>query len=304
MPLDRNAGGNGDVGINRQAISVDGHPHIALLRSGPERSSPERSGSDRSGEACSGQGPALVFLHGLGAGKDIWLPQIAHFSASHHTIAWDMRGYGDSGDFEGPLRFSSDVADDLLRVLTALDIAEAHLVGLSMGGFIAQCFYHRYPERVRSLVLADSFESFPRLLGPEKLAGFLKARRDPLLAGKLPRDVAQETATALLGLRPAADARRAFVDILAALKPQSYVKAMEALAREDCVKRASEILVPTCVIVGEEDRLTPPESCRAIAGQIPSAEFHVIAHAGHMSSLEQPEAFNQIVEKFIERQVS
>lgn len=249
----------------------------------------------------AGSGAAIVFLHGLGAGKEIWAPQLAHFSTTHRAIAWDVRGYGDSGDFDGPMRFAADVADDLLRVLATLNVSAAHLVGLSMGGFIAQCFYHRYPERVRSLVLADSFESFPRLLPPERLAGFLKARRDPLLAGGHPRDMAEETAASLMGRDPDPEARRLFLGILSSLRTRSYIKAMEALATEDCVRPASEIDVPTCVIVGEEDRLTPPASCRTLADRIPGAEFHAIADAGHMSSLERPQLFNQIVERFLER---
>lgn len=270
-----------DSAASGEGAYSSGVPRIALLQSG-----------------C---GPAIFFLHGLGAGKEIWEPQLAHFSKDHKVIAWDVRGYGDSDDFDGPMRFAADVVDDLLRVLAAQNLSQVHLVGLSMGGFIAQCFYHRYPERVRSLVLADSFESFPRLLPPERLAGFLKARRDPLLAGRHPHDMAEETAASLLGHDPDAAAKRLFVSIISSLRPKSYVRAMEALVAEECVRRANQIRVPTCVIVGEQDRLTPPEACRALADQIPGAEFHTIPNAGHMTSLEQPQIFNQIVERFLER---
>jgi 3-oxoadipate enol-lactonase len=273
-----------DLGVAppRALVYAEGDPRIALLQ--------------------AGHGPAVIFLHGLGATKEIWHPQITYFSENYTAIAWDMRGYGDSGDFDGPVRFATDVADDLLRVLTERRISCAHLVGLSMGGFIAQCFYHRYPDRVRSLVLADSFESFSRLLSPAQLAAFLKARRDPLILGISPGDVAEETATALLGNNPSIEARRAFVAVLSALRPATYVRAMEALAAEDYVRQATEIRVPTCIIVGEEDRLTPWEACRTLAGKIPGAEFHSISEAGHMTSLEQPMIFNQIIEKFLERQ--
>jgi 3-oxoadipate enol-lactonase len=244
----------------------------------------------------------VIFLHGLGATKEVWAPQIARFSQDYHAIAWDMRGYGGSDDFDGPIRFATDVADDLLRVLAAANVASAHLVGLSMGGFIAQCFYHRYPDRVRSLVLADSFESFPRLLSPERLAGFLKARRDPLLQGSSPSDLAQETAAALLASDADPTARSRFVAILSSMRPAAYIKAMEALAREDSIARPATICVPTCVLVGEEDRLTPPASCRALADEIQGSEFHAILHAGHMTSLEQPDMFNRIVRDFLARQ--
>jgi 3-oxoadipate enol-lactonase len=265
-----------------EVAHMQGHPRIALLQ--------------------AGEGPAVIFLHGLGATKEVWEPQIAHFSQDYCAIAWDMRGYGGSDDFDGPIRFATDVADDLLRVLTAASVASAHLVGLSMGGFIAQCFYHRYPDRVRSLVLADNFESFPRLLSPERLAGFLNARRDPLLQGSLPSDVAQETAAALLASDADPTARSRFVAILSSMRPAAYIKAMEALAREDSVARPATIRVPTCVLVGEEDRLTPPASCRALADLIQGSEFHAIPRAGHMTNLEQPEMFNRIVRDFLARQ--
>ena len=260
------------------------------------------AGAPRIALSRAGEGPALVFLHGLGATKEVWAPQLGYFSRKYHAVAWDLRGYGESDDFDGPIRFATDIAGDLLGLLNSLNIAQAHLVGLSMGGFIAQCFYHRHPDRVRSLVLADSFESFPRLLPPERLAVFLKHRRDPLLQGISPSDMAEESARALLANDVDKEAKDAFVAILSSMRPAAYVKAMEALAREDRVAPAAEISVPTCVIVGEEGRLTPPDACRSLAEAIPGAEFHVIPHAGHMSSLEQPAAFNRIVVDFLDRQ--
>ena len=109
----------------------------------------------------------------------------------------DARGYGESDDYEGELVFERDFVSDLLSVMDLLAAGSAHLVGLSMGGIIAQCFYFAHPDRVRSLVLADSFPSF-QVIGAAAVKGFLAARVDPLLEGATPADLASAAAKAML----------------------------------------------------------------------------------------------------------
>ena len=102
-----------------------------------------------------GQGPLVVFLHGIGGNRTNWHVQLPIF-AKHFTAAtWDARGWGDSDDYDGPLRFG-DVCDDLCRVLDHFGSTSAHLVGLSMGGMIVQEFAARYPNRVGAMVLVDT----------------------------------------------------------------------------------------------------------------------------------------------------
>src|SRR5687768_330744 len=85
-----------------------------------------------------GSGEAVVFLHGVGTTKSSWDAQLAFFGRTHLAIAWDARGYGDSDDYEGDLDFAADFSGDLAAALDGLDITAAHIVGLSMGGLIAQ----------------------------------------------------------------------------------------------------------------------------------------------------------------------
>ena len=121
-----------------------------------------------------------MFLHGLGSTKESWHAQLIHFGKTHLAVAWDARGYGESEDYEGELEFARDFVEDLRCTLDLLGARRTHLVGLSMGGMIAQCFYFTHPHRVASLVLANTFPSF-RALGEKAVTGFLAARLQPLL---------------------------------------------------------------------------------------------------------------------------
>ena len=111
----------------------------------------------------AGHGPFLMFLHGIGGNRDNWADQLPVFAEHFQVAAWDARGYGDSDDYDGPLSFA-DVSRDLIRVLDHFKVTRAHLVGLSMGGRIAQEFTALFPARVATLTLADthaSFKDFP-----------------------------------------------------------------------------------------------------------------------------------------------
>ena len=105
-----------------------------------------------------------------------WHPQLTYFSQTYLAVAWDARGYGESDDCEGERVFARDFVRDLLSILDLLGAGRAHLVGLSMGGMIAQCFYFAHPHRVASLVLADTFPSFSCAWGGKPLRVFLAAR--------------------------------------------------------------------------------------------------------------------------------
>ena len=110
----------------------------------------------------TGAGPLVVFLHGIGGNRNNWRDQLPALAQGLHACAWDARGYGDSDDYEGALDFA-DFSRDLERVLDHFGAAAAHVVGLSMGGLIAQDFYRRHPGRVLSLVLAGTRNVFQRL---------------------------------------------------------------------------------------------------------------------------------------------
>ena len=113
-------------------------------------------GTPRIAMNVMGEGPLLVFLHGIGGNRLNWQFQLPAFADDFTVVAWDARGYGLSEDYEGDLDFS-DFSHDLARLLDQFGAEKAHLCGLSMGGRIAQDFYALYPQRVATLVLCDTF---------------------------------------------------------------------------------------------------------------------------------------------------
>ena len=261
-------------------VRVGPSPHIAL--------------------SCAGEGPLVVLLHGVGGSRGNWDAQLAALSAAQFcAVAWDARGYGASEDYIGPLDFG-DFSADLLRVLDRFGAQTAHLVGLSMGGRIALDFYGRHPQRVASLVLADTSGGMPP--GPdrdERVQAFLRERQRPLLDGRTPRELAATLATSLVSAQADARTRAEAERSLAALRSDSYLKTLEEVTRYDSFPAFESIRVPTLVIVGEHDGIATPEYARSVAERIPGARFALIAQAGHLSNIERPQEFNAQVIAFL-----
>ena len=239
-----------------------------------------------------------MFLHGIGGNRGNWTDQLVAFAKHFMAVAWDARGWGGSEDYEGPLQFA-DFTADLLRVLDAFGAPSAHFVGLSMGGFILQDFYHRCPQRVRSLVLADTSIGPASEHGEQWIEEFLALRKQPLLAGRTPREIAPGVVKTLAGRSATPAIVRRLEDSIAALRKDSYLKAMDAVMRYRAPLDYASVKVPTLVVVGEEDELTPPAAARHLADRIPGARLEVIPRAGHLSNIEQPETFNRVVLDFL-----
>jgi 3-oxoadipate enol-lactonase len=252
----------------------------------------------------TGAGPLVVFLHGIGGNRTTWRRQLAAVPPHFHAAAWDARGYGESDDYEGPLDFA-DFSRDLVRVLDYFDARAAHVVGLSMGGLIAQDFYRRHPERVLSLVLADTRNGYQRTNNGE----FLKRREAPLLAGLTPRDIAPDVARSLLSSSAPKAVLEEVTAAIAALHKDSYLKALRTTTliaeapdyrgRNGFVELQA-VRVPVLVICGTQDTVTPPALSHAMAGGIHGARLHMIKGAGHLSNIEKPEEFNRVLLQFLE----
>ena len=246
----------------------------------------------------AGDGEFVLFLHGIGGNRRNWLPQLPAFSPHVLAVAWDARGYGDSDDYDGPLAFS-DYADDVPRVLAHFGQTRAHIVGLSMGGRIAMDLAVRYPGLVETLTLCDTHRGFARFSDADR-ADFVRLRKAPLLAGAEPRDVAVPVAKSLIGPMAVPGAFEQLVDSLSRLHKASYIKSIEASVLGDTSVDLAAIDVPTHVVVGADDPLTPPAVAAEIAGAIAGARLTIIPDAGHLSNIEQPELFNAAVLGFIQ----
>ena len=247
--------------------------------------------------SVAGAGPLVVLLHGIGGHRHHWDDQLAAFGARFTAAAWDARGYGDSDDYDGPLAFA-DFSADLVRVLDFFGAARAHLVGLSLGGRIARDFCLRHPGRVATLVLANTTAGFDAL-STEEVEAFIQSRRGPLEAGRTPRDLAPELAQNLIGPSAVASAYARLLASMAALHKDSYLKTIEASTREDRGARLEAIAAPTLVVASDEDRLYPVALAEGLARRIPGARLAVVRGAGHLSNLEQPQAFNAAVLPFL-----
>ncbi len=245
-----------------------------------------------------GKGALVVFMHGIGGNRTNWHDQLPTFGAHFHAVAWDARGYGLSDDYDGPLKYE-DFCSDLNRVLDHFGAKRAHLVGLSMGGLIAQDFYGRHPERVASLVLVDTPPGDEAAYDTQARGEFLRLRLKPLLEGKTPRDIAPTVAKTLIGPKASPGAFERLVDSMNALHKELYIKAIEARGAWQPVFDPAKVSVPALLVVGADDRLTPPDTHRALAGRIPGARLEILADAGHLSNIEQPASFNASVLPFL-----
>jgi 3-oxoadipate enol-lactonase len=238
---------------------------------------------------ASGGGTPIVFLHGVGSDKSVWEPQLAHFSRSRRAVAFDYPGYGDSDPApEGTTR--DDYAAAILAGMDALGIEVAHVCGLSLGGVVAIAMHALAPGRCASLILADTFAVHPD--GPGIHERSIAASADL-------RALAEARVEVLLAPGALDDVRREVVETMATIDPAAYRIGAEAVWLADQRGRAAAIDVPTLVIVGQADRITPPELSTELAALIPGAKLETIPGAGHISNLERPAEFDLHVEQFL-----
>lgn len=245
-----------------------------------------------------GEGPPLVFLHGIGGNHGQWADQQAALSRSFTTIAWDARGYGASDDYDGALEFS-DFSGDLCRLLDHLKVQRAHLVGLSMGARILLDFAPDNLERIGTLTLCDFFFGFDEALTPEKREEFIALRQKPLREGKSLSDIAGPLLASLFGANPSPEAWERMTASMEALHIESYLKTIAATLRYNRGASLERISVPVQMIFGSEDRLTPPSIGEQAKLRLPDAALAVIQGAGHLSNVEAPQAFNEILGTFL-----
>lgn len=246
----------------------------------------------------AGEGPPVVFLHGIGGNRTMWRPQTEAAPVDFTVISWDARGYGDSDDYDGPLRFE-DFSEDLVRLLDGVGAENAHLVGLSMGARILMDFHPKFKERVATLTLCDCFPSFDKSLTPEKRAEFVNLRKAPLIDGKTLEELAPALIDSLASPNCSENARQLLWDNLMAIHVPSYLKTLEATFQYDRSAALGEMTVPVCLIFGEMDRLTPPSIGEDMLRQLPDASLNIIPGAGHLSNIEAPEVFNEILFAFL-----
>ena len=242
-------------------------------------------------------GTPVVLLHGFPFDHTLWDGEFAALEGQFRVAACDLRAHGRSGGAGTPFAFE-DLVDDLLGVLDGLGIDRAVVVGLSMGGYAALRFAEREPGRLRALVLADTKSAADTDEGRlARAAGARKVRESGVAAfaeGFLPKALAKRT----LESRPAVVAKvRGMILGCTAAGIAGTLVAMAG--RTDTTATLGRIRVPTLVVVGAEDALTPPADARALAAAIPGARLVEIPGAAHLPNLEEPEAFRAALLPFL-----
>lgn len=244
-----------------------------------------------------GDGELLLLLHGVGGNRRNWKDNMAALSSRFKVVAWDARGWGESDNYEGPLSLA-DMSDDIVRVMDHFGYGKAHILGLSMGGRNAMHFAITYPERLSSLILCDTVKGFS-VWSDEKRAEFVRSRKEALAGGLEPADLAEPMARSLVSPLATEDAIGQLADSFCRLHKEMYIKAIEMLVREPDQDDLEAITVPTLVIVGEDDPITPVVESQQIAARIPMAKLMIIPRSGHLVNIEKPAEFNEIVLNFL-----
>jgi 3-oxoadipate enol-lactonase len=243
-------------------------------------------------EAGTGDAVPILFLHGVGSDKTVWAPQLAHFGRSRRAVAFDYPGYGESDPVAaGTTR--DDFAAAILGAMDALGIGHAHVCGLSLGGVIAIAMYAAAPERCASLILADTFAVHPD--GPA-----LHQRATAASKSLTMKQLAEQRTPFLLAAGAPEEVHDEVCRTMARVDPDAFRIGTEAVWLADQRDRVAAIAVPTLVVVGDQDIVTPPALSEELAVAIPGARLQIIAGAGHLTNIEMPDRFNAIVETFIE----
>ena len=246
-----------------------------------------------------GSGTPLVLLHGFPLTRHLWDAQRAALSSRCRVITPDLRGFGESAALahDGRLTMARH-ADDVAALLDALAIDRAIIGGLSMGGYVTLAFWRRHRDRVRALVLADTRASADTDATRERrVATIALARAEGALA-VADAQIASSLGATTRRTHPALVHR--IRDMMATVSAATMIAALEGmLARDDATPWLGTIDVPTLLVVGNEDAITPAKEMRATHERIAGSVLEVIEQSGHLSPVEQPARFDEALMRFV-----
>jgi 3-oxoadipate enol-lactonase len=243
-----------------------------------------------------GNGAALVLLHGFPFDRSMWRGQAEALGGEFRVVAPDLRGSGETT--LGDDVTMEALAEDVAALLDELNFGRVVLGGLSMGGYVAFEFFRKFPERVRALVLADTRPQADtdegRRTREENAQRTLKEGMTPLVESMLPKLLSAGTRE-----RGGEVLERVRAMMLGA-RPEGAAASLRAMAvRRDQTDLLSSVNVPTLIVVGSEDAITPPADAEAMGAKIGGSRLVVVEGAGHLSNVEQPEEFNRALVEFL-----
>ncbi|MEV6167890.1 alpha/beta hydrolase [Streptomyces sp. NPDC051954] len=238
----------------------------------------------------------LVLVHGHPFDRTMWTPQIERFSSDRRVLAPDLRGYGASPVIPG-LTSLSDFARDIEALLDELKVREFVLAGLSMGGQIAMECYRLFPERIRGLVLADTFPAAETAEG--------KVLRNEM-ADRLPAEgmggYADEVLEKMVAPYASPEVKAHVHRMMTATPPEGAAAALRGRAeRPDYRTLLTRVTVPALVVVGADDEYTPVRDAEEMHAALADSTLRVVEGAAHMPNLERPAEFNDALQEFLVR---
>lgn len=234
----------------------------------------------------------IVFIHGLGENLDSWKDQLDTFDSKYRIIAMDLRGHNRSDDGNKPISIQQ-FAEDIIALCDKLAIKQAHFVGLSMGGIIAQYLAINHAKYMLSASLCNTAsyvteEAKHKL--PERLA---------MIETILMDEMADFIARACLPEPTNPEIYQTAFNIFRLNRKKPYSDATKATFSIDYRNQLKSITIPTLIFTGECDKATPPSASEFIHSQIPHSILKIIPKVGHLSKLENPTMFNQLILDFI-----
>lgn len=239
----------------------------------------------------------IIFIHGFPFDKLMWQPQLDLFGKNYRVIAYDIRGFGKStiGKAQGSINL---FADDLVNFMDGLEIKKAIVCGLSMGGYILLNAIIRYPQRFDAIILsdtqciADSFEAKEKR--KKAISQIVAGKINDFALGFIANIFSDETK------KTKGDVVEKIKSTILSTRAEAVTATLSVLAeRQDLCSSISQIEVPTLIICGEKDIVTPVEQAEFLFDTIPNSQLKIIENAGHMSNLEKPDEFNMHIVEFL-----
>jgi pimeloyl-ACP methyl ester carboxylesterase len=244
----------------------------------------------------TGAGQPVLLVQGLGYGRRGWGPAPGILARQFQVVTYDSRGFGESDVPPGPYR-TPELAEDAVAVLDAAEIDRAHVIGISLGGMVAQELVLAHPERVWKLVLCSTTAGGPKAVPTPQQTVALMARA--------PRLDPAEALRLFVTNALSPEASSELVDEIVAYRranppdPAGWYALAAAGAAHDAMARLGGIRVPTLVVHGTADNVVDVENASLLADAIPSARLELFEGVGHLLPWERPEAFTTLVEEFL-----
>lgn len=250
-------------------------------------------------DAGPSDAPTIIFIHGFPFNKSMWAGQVDALKDRYRLIAYDVRGHGDSD--AGQEDFAIELfVNDLLSLMDALKLDRVILCGLSMGGYIALNAVLHYPKRFGALILSDTQCTADTAEAKEKRMKAIESIRENGV-----EKYAEESVKNLFAPESFATKEKeiaAIKSMILKTPEQVLSKTLLALSkRKETCSHLYKIKIPTLILVGEADKITPPAAARVMHEKIQHSVLSTIAHAGHLSNLEHPTEFNDQLQAFLHR---